>query len=131
MHREDTKKSASPKSLNIKLGTYSAFDIYTSSPENNELEIRTTQAKDRTKVYRDSKGIRRSDTVSSNSGKWIRTGKHFINAYRGTAQHNIENNTSSEAQASINTALLQYDGPDFITNTETPRPLPKTTQYNI
>lgn len=70
-HREDTKKSASPKSLDIKSGTYSSFDIDTSSPENNELEIRTTQAKDRTKVYRDSKGIGTSETVSSNSGKSI------------------------------------------------------------
>ena len=119
MHREDTKKSASPKSLNIKLGTYSAFDIYTSSPENNELEIRTTQAKDRTKVKRDSKGIGTSEIISSKSRTKIRTGNYFINTYR-----NIEIITSLITQASSNTALQNYDVPDFINNPSKQKLLP-------
>ena len=95
------------------------------------MKIRTTQAKDRTKVDRESKGIRISEIFSSNSGKSIRTVKNFINAYSSTVKGYIITITSLEAQASSHTALQHYDGPDFITNTDTPRSLSKTTPHNI
>ena len=57
-------------------------------------------------------------------------GKCFTNDYRNTSQHDIENITSIEAQASTNTALQHDDGPDLITSTGTPRSLSKTAQHN-
>lgn len=130
-HREGTNKYVFPKSLDITSGTYSSFDIGNSSSDNDELPIRTNQAKDRIKVTRDSKGIETSEIISRNSGKTIKPRKHFINVYRSTAQHNIVDITSLEAQASTNTAPQHYYGVDLITNTDTPRPISKTTPHNI
>ena len=56
-HREIKKKSVSPKSSDIKPVTYSSFNLDPSSSENDELEIRTNQSKDRTIVDRDNKII--------------------------------------------------------------------------
>ena len=50
LHREVKKKSVIPKNPDIKPGIYSSFDIDTSSSENDKLEIRTNQSKDRTTV---------------------------------------------------------------------------------
>ena len=88
-HCEVKNKSVSPKSSDIKSGTYSSFDIDTSSSENDELEIRSDQSKDRTTVDWDSKDIGKSEIISSNSWKGIRVGNYFINDYRSTAQHHI------------------------------------------
>ena len=95
------------------------------------MEIRTTQAKDRTKADRYNKGIGTSEIFSNNSGKNVRTVKYFINAYSSTAQNKIENISSLEAQASTNTALQHYDRPNFITNTDILRSFFKTTPHNI
>ena len=117
-HCEVTKTSASPISLDIDSSKYLSFDINASSYDKDELEIRTTQANDRTKVDQESKDIGTSKIFSSNSGKNIRTGKYFIKTYSRKAQHSIETITSFEAQVLTNTAPQHYDGPDFITNTD-------------
>ena len=129
-HCEVKNKSVSPKSSDIKSGTYFSFDIDTSSSENEELEIRSDQSKDRTTVDWDSKDIGKSEIISSNSWKGIRVGNYFINDYRSTSQHNIENIASSEAQASTNTTTQHDNGFDFTTSTGTPRSLSKTTHHS-
>ena len=87
--------------------------------------------KDRITVDRASQGVGASEIFSINSGKSIRAGKHFINTYNSTAQHHIETITFLDAHASSNTAIQHYDGPDFITNTDTLRSISQPTPQNI
>ena len=105
-----------PSRCNIKPSSYSSFDIETSS---SDTDTQTTQAKHRTKVDRDSKGIKTSEINSSKSGTRIRTGNHFINIHR-----NIETITSLVTQASSSTVLQNYDVPDFINNLSKHKSLP-------
>ena len=48
---------------------------------------RANESKNRTIVYRDSKGIKTSGIISSNSEKSIRIGKYFINYYGGASRY--------------------------------------------
>ena len=67
-----------PSKYNIKPSSYYSFDIDTSS---SDTDTQTTQAKHRTKLERDSKGIRTSEINSSKSETRIRTGNNFINTH--------------------------------------------------
>merc|ERR1711957_888318 len=104
----DKKKTVSPKRLDRKLDTYSSLDMDTSSSENDELELRANKSKDKRKVDRNNEGIGTSEIISSNNRKNTRTGKDFINDYRGASKYgnNKENSHCEVKRKSVSPERL-------------------------
>merc|ERR1711957_562609 len=104
----DKKKTVSPKRLDRKLDTYSSLDMDTSSSENDELELKANKSKGKRKVDRNNEGIGTSEIISSNNRKNTRTGKDFINDYRGASKYgnNKENSHCEVKRKSVSPERL-------------------------